>query len=149
MRSIDVRLHSISCEYNGFGGNIPIEGSISGSTYFRDSNNPADLRDTRVIYPFPNGPVKVSEGETVSIRMDRSVSFTLRTPVHDPEAYPDFLKVTVALNHELGTQSWTFRNNDTFPLRREDPLLKTMHFSTPNIRVNLVFAFQMWVEGAV
>jgi uncharacterized protein YndB with AHSA1/START domain len=149
MRSIDVRLHSISCEDNGFGGKIPIEGAIKGSTYFRDPNNPADLRDTRVIYPFPNGPVKVSEGETVSIQMDQSVSFTLRTPVHDPPEYPDFLKVTVALNHELGTQAWTFRNSDNFPLRREDPLLKGMTFSTPNLRVKLVFAFQMWVEAAV
>jgi hypothetical protein len=84
-----------------------------GSTF---QNNPPDgLRDTRVIFPFPAGPISIAEGETKSITME-GVRFSLSTPSIEPvDLNPKVLQVVGELNNGLGGNAFLIRFDDPLP----------------------------------
>lgn len=145
-RAFDVKVHGISCERNGFGGEVLIGGSVIGARYLTNPDSPADVDSSEVIYPFPSGPVAVREGQTVPIHMDDSVSFSVYNSPHDsPPSTPRFLKVTGSLNNGLGSQSLTLSKDNSVSLRGDPPTLKAISFSANNLRVSLIISLNMWV----
>src|SRR5262245_26268915 len=132
-KSISVKLHEIICDFNGFGDPILLSGDTFGSTFWNDPNNPADLKETRKIYPFPGGPVRIAQGETVPIRMVDSVTFTLSTPTIEPPGLsPKFLKISGELNNGLGSQFMTLDYLVQLPVPTspdfKGPLLRMLSF---------------------
>jgi hypothetical protein len=144
-KTINVKLSGISCKSNGFGGSAQISGNVFGETFQDDPNNPGDLRDSRIIYPFPSGPISVAEGQQVNIVMKNSISFTLSTgPVFEPESlHPKFLKITGDLNNGLGSTFLLLFKTDQFPVFPEEPQKRDLVFNSANLDIVLTFDLTM------
>ncbi|WP_226574262.1 hypothetical protein [Acuticoccus sediminis] len=144
---IDVKLNSIHCAFNGFGGSILLNGAIAGTTFMSDPNNPADAKETKKIYPFPSGPISISQDETVEIQMLNSVSFALSTPTTEPGTLnPKYLKLGGELNNGLGSQFFTLDYLVQLPITGSPgatPALKILPYSASNLRIDLIFAITM------
>ena len=68
-KQLGVALQSITCDKNGFGAAIKLNGNFFAETF---QNVPdVDLRAHVDVFPFPNGPISISEGQTVPITTDR------------------------------------------------------------------------------
>lgn len=142
---IHVRLQKISCDSNGFGGKVQLAGDTFGATFQNNPDDPADQRDRKSVFPFPNGPISLSEGESVPITMN-AVAFSLSAPsLEPPELSPKFLKFGGELNNGLGSNFTSIRFDEPLPFvndvggesppPREFPLV----FTTSNISVTLTF----------
>jgi hypothetical protein len=146
-RIISVKLKSIACTENGFGGTVQISGNTFGSTF--QNLDLTGLRDTRTIFPFPAGPVAIEEGETKSITMD-DVRFSLKTTNEPPELSPKVLKVVGDLTNGLGSNSFLVRWDDFSlphaPSPAEDPEHPAefkLDYTTANLAITLTFI--VWV----
>ena len=140
---VEVALESIACTNNGFGGTVQISGNTFGSTF--QNNPPDELRDTRVIFPFPAGPISIAEGETKSITME-GVRFSLSTPSIEPPALnPKVLQVVGELNNGLGSNAFLIRFDDPLPFARStseppaNPRRFTLDYATANLAIRLTF----------
>jgi hypothetical protein len=140
---IDLKLDRIKCEANGFGGAVLLSGDTFGATF---QNNPDDPNDQKVradLFPFPSGPISISEGQTVTISM-RDVRFELSSGnLEPPESNPKFLKFGGELNNGLGSNFQTVRWDDGFPFRNQEPPQRpreyVVSFASQNIKIDLVF----------
>ena len=142
---VEVALESIACTNNGFGGNVQISGNTFGSTF---ANTPEQqLTDTRVIFPFPAGPISIAEGEIKAITM-RGVRFvlTVNNPSHEPVDQGDkFLKVVGELNSGLGSNDFLIWFDDPLPFapspseRPDNPRRYDLKYDTPNLGIRLTF----------
>ena len=138
---VDVTLQQIACIANGFGGAVQISGDLFGETFWNDPNNPNDRKDYKDIFPFPNGPISISQGQAVPITMT-SVRFILSLPGHEPSTLaPKFLKFGGSLNPGLGSQFLTIRFDETFPVSGsgEEPTQRKLDYTSANLRVTLTF----------
>jgi hypothetical protein len=145
VKIVEVELESIACTNNGFGGTVQISGNTFGSTFQTNPDNPAELRDTRAIFPFPAGPISIAEGETKSITME-GVRFSLSTPsIEPPELNPKVLKVVGELNNGLGSNSFLIHFNDPLVFADspseppEDPTRFKLDYATANLGITLTF----------
>src|SRR5262245_60324910 len=139
-----VRLQTISCDSNGFGGLVQLSGNTFGATYQNNPNNLNDQRDLKSIFPFPNGPISLSEGQIHSITMG-PVAFSLGVaPPHEPaDLDPKFLKFGGELNNGLGSNFTTIPSDEPLPFvddslvgeARPFPLV----FAASNLTMTLTF----------
>jgi hypothetical protein len=144
---VDVILQQIACTANGFGGAVQISGDLFGATFQNDPNNPNDLKVQQDIFPFPNGPISISEGQVVPITME-SVRFTLGTGHEPPDLFTKFLKFGGSLNPGLGSQFRAIGFDESLPLSPaaggEDPPAKyDLAYTSPNLRVTLTFGLSV------
>jgi hypothetical protein len=144
---MSVKLKSIACTENGFGGTVQLSGNTFGSTF--QNLDVTGLRDTRPIFPFPAGPITIAEGETKSIIMS-DVRFNLKTTNEPAELNPKVLKVMGELNNGLGSNSFLIRWDD-FHLPHapspaeepKDPAEFKLDYTTANLAITLTFI--VWV----
>jgi hypothetical protein len=134
---IDVRLFQIVCNRNGFGGSVDITGNIFGATF--DDPNVEVVR--KVIFPFPGGPIRISENETVQIRMDESVTFLLSSPFTEPAGEnPKNIRIGGDLNNGLGGNFLIEDFTIQAPLCQSgDNRRFDLEFTSPNLGVTLGF----------
>ncbi len=146
-KGIDVTLQQISCDSNGFGGAVMLSGNIIGIRFQNDPNNPGDEKDRTVIFPFPNGAISISQGQTVPVTM-QPVTFFLSTPSTEPATLnPKFLKFGGELNNGLNSNFITIDNLEPLPSSQNqadgDPPVQPrkfdLHFASPNLKVTLTF----------
>ena len=146
-KCINITLDRITCDFNGFGGSVLLNGDIFGSTFWNDPNNPGDLKETRKIYPFPGGPIRIAQGETVEIKMAESVTLCLSTPTTEPVGLnPKFLKIGGELNNGLASQFFTLDYLVQLPIAGSpgvEPWHKTLQFTAANLKMSLVFGLTM------
>lgn len=83
MLIVDCRAASISLHEQWLRRQCPDFGKTFGSTFQNNPDIPAELRDTRVLFPFPSGPVSIAAGETKSITME-GVRFSPSTRSIEP-----------------------------------------------------------------
>jgi hypothetical protein len=141
MKVVDVSLRAISCDRNDFGGVVQISGDTYSMTFNNNPENLNDVRERQSVYPFPNGPIGLSEGQTHSIKM-RPVSFLLTTSSDPPGLVAKFLKFGGELNLGLGSNFQTIRFDDILPVdtgKGEKPKEFPLTFVAPNITVTLTF----------
>jgi hypothetical protein len=143
---VEVALESIACTNNGFGGNVQISGNTFGSAFQNTLDEQST--DTRVIFPFPAGPISIAEGETKLITMEGvRFSLTLNTPSHEPvHLGAKFLKVVGELNSGLGSNDFVIRFDDPLPFapspseRPDNPRRYDLDYATANLGIRLTFA---------
>ena len=142
---IDVTLQQIACAANGFGDPVQLTGDLFGATFNNDPNNPGDLNTKLEIFPFPNGPITITSGQTVPVTMD-AVTFTLAAPDVGPGTTPKFLKIGGALGLGLGSQFFNIKFDDALPDLRgqgdepgRPPRKFDLNYSAPNLQVTLTF----------
>lgn len=145
VKIVEFALESIACARNGFGGAVQISGDTFGATYVTNPDDPSQIRDRRAIFPFPAGPVTISEGETRPITMD-GVRFSLATPsLGGPPNSAKVLKVTGELNNGLGAASFLVRFDDPLPFAPstseppENPKRFPLIYTTSNLTITLTF----------
>lgn len=139
-----VRLETISCDANGFGGAVQLSGNTFGATFQNNPNNASDQRDSKSIFPFPNGPISLSQGQTHTITME-PVAFLLGVGLpHEPEDLgPKILKFGGELNNGLGSNFTAIPSTEPLPFvddslqgtPRQFPLV----FATSNLSMTLTF----------
>jgi hypothetical protein len=140
-RIIAVALETIACTNNGFGGTVQISGNSVGSTF--KNVNFTELRDTRVIFSFPAGPISITEGETKWITMDH-VRFSLRTQ-HDPQDHTRVFRLVSDLNNGLGSNAFVIGWEDPLPFAPstsvppDDPKRFGLDYTTANLAITLTF----------
>ena len=144
-KEIEVTLQQISCTANKFGGSVQLSGDVFGATF---QNNPDDPNDKQVqidIFPFPAGPISISEGQAVPITMI-APRFNLSAPsVEDPNLFPKFLKFGGTLNLGLGSNFIAIRFDEGLPSvvsppeHQVPPRQFDLTFSNPNLTVTLTF----------
>jgi len=134
---IDVRLFQIVCDRNGFGGSIELTGNIFGVTF----DDPAVEKVRKDIYPFPGGPIRIAQGETVPIQMDDSITFLLSSPSTEPaSANPKFINIGGDLSNGLGSKFLTQDFTIQVPSCSEGPGRRfDLQFDSPNLRITLGF----------
>lgn len=140
-RVIDVKLVKISCQKNGFGGSVQVRGDVFGQTFNQDPTdasihqNPLSTRD---IFPFPSGPISVSEGEEVQVRMDNSVPFALSTaPDLEPDGLnPPFLLISARLDG-IGSNVLLIRQHTILSVDVDVPF--DVKVGSDNVQVTLGF----------
>ena len=144
-RILEFALESIACTNNGFGDTVQISGNTFGSTFQNNPDVPAELRDTRAIFPFPAGPISIAEGETKSIAMD-GVRFSLSSPsTEPPNLSPKVLKVVGELNNGLGSNAFVVRFDDPLPFAPstsvppDNPKRFRLDYETDNLAITLTF----------
>lgn len=142
---VEVALESIACTNNGFGGTVQISGKTFGSRFRNSPDVPADFIDKEDIFPFPAGPISISEGETKWITMD-GVRFSLSVPEIEPAThFPRVLKVEGELNNGLGSKAFLIRFNDQLPFAPSpsepcaDPMRFKLDYATANLSITLTF----------
>jgi hypothetical protein len=143
VRVVGIALETISCDSNGFGGVVQISGDTFAATFNDNPENVNDQRERKSVFPFPNGPIGLSEGHTHSVKMGR-VLFTLKTEGGSgpPDLAPKFLKFGGALNNGLGSNFHTIRFDETLPVdtgQGEKPKSFPLVFATSNLTVKLTF----------
>jgi hypothetical protein len=138
-KQIEVTLDKITCDKNGFGGSIQLAGNIFGATFYKDPNV---THVVKVIYPFPSGPISVSQGETVKIQMD-SVNFFLSSGNQEPPgSNPNFMKIGGELSNGLGSNFFTIDSTIQLPQDNDpgaSPQEFDLTFSSDNLRITLGF----------
>ncbi|MFF0613190.1 hypothetical protein ACFYUD_31435 [Nocardia tengchongensis] len=143
---IDLKLQQITCTANGFGGAVQLSGDVFGATFQNDPNDPNDLKVKEDIFPFPNGPISISEGQVVPITM-KSVRWALSNPNHEPpNLAPKFLKVGGQLNPGLDSAffviKWDvelppfFQTGDVPP---PPPRKFNLDYTSENLGITLTF----------
>ncbi len=142
---VDVTLQQIACTANGFGDPVQLTGDLFGATFNNDPTNPGDLSARLEIYPFPSGPIAITNGQVVPITMD-AITFTLAAPDVGPDQTPKFLKVGGTLGLGLGSQFFTLRFDDPLPdLRPEGdvppqpPRKFDLDYRNANLQITLTF----------
>jgi hypothetical protein len=139
IKQIEVALAKITCKTNGFGGSIQVAGNIFGATYYNDPNV---THVVRVIYPFPSGPISVSEGETQKIKMN-SVNFFLSSGnLEPPGANPNFMKIGGELTNGLGSNFFTIDSTIQLPQDNVPPVSPQefdLTFASDNLTIILGF----------
>jgi hypothetical protein len=142
---IEVALDQISCLRNGFGGEVLVSGNIFGAEFQDDPDDPDDQRTVKSIFPFPAGPIAISEGETTSITMS-GVRFSLSAPsIEPPTLGPKFLKIGGDLSSGLGSNFFTIRFDHPLPFADTPstppavPARFDLGFSQPNLEIVLGF----------
>jgi hypothetical protein len=82
-KMIEVRLHSLTCE---FASNGDEEVEVNGLFQVLAFDKPSSVTSTDTIYDFPNGPVRMREGDSLDI--DKDIRILMATPsVGDPPGY--------------------------------------------------------------
>jgi hypothetical protein len=97
---VRVKLESIDYHprRDGYTGPIQVAGNIFGAIFQNDPNNPHDETERKIIYPFPDGPITVSQG--VSLIDSRDAFFPLNDPnAESDRAFPKFLKIGGVLDN--------------------------------------------------
>jgi|SRR5215813_15094384 len=146
-KCIDVTLAKIVCDRNGFGGSIQLTGNIFGATFQNNPDSTNDQTSRKEIFPFPNGPIQISKGQTVEIEMENSVTFCLSTPTTEPAGLnPRFLKIGGDINNDLGSSFFVIDNLIQLPISGDlenPPREKDLVFSSPNLQITLRFGLSM------
>jgi hypothetical protein len=146
-KGIDVTLQQIFCDTNGFGGSVMLTGNIFGARFQNDPNNPNDERDRTEIFPFPAGPISISQGQAVAVTM-QPATFFLSTPSTEPATLnPKFLRFGGELNNGLGSNFIAIDNLEPLPFTGNqapgDPPVQPrqfdLRFSSPNLSITLTF----------
>jgi hypothetical protein len=149
-RDIDVRLQQITCLANGFGGTVQVSGDLFGETFQNDPNNPGDARERLDIFPFPNGPIGIAQGQTVPITMNGVIFNLFAEGQEAPEDNAHFLKIGGALNLGLGSQFFVIRHNESLPRPiigdpPPPPALFDLDYGSSNLKIRLTF--NVFVSG--
>lgn len=129
IRCVAVKLVSIVCESNGFGGSASLHGRIFGATFEKQTGLQVSTND---IFPFPSGPLTISEGQTLPIRMDESVKFC------GPGT--QFLRLGGELNLNLGSKFVDVDLLDVSPVGA--PQMRPVELKTANFAVVLRFSLE-------
>ncbi len=145
-RIIDVKLQQITCSANGFGGVVEVSGDVFGETFQSNPNDPANSTGKLDIFPFPNGPVGLTKGQTVQVTME-SVRFDLFAEGQEPPAAnPHFLTIGGTLNPGLGSRFFTIPFDEPLPFLPQPgdtenvpPRQFNLEYSSPNATVTLTF----------
>lgn len=143
---IDVALLDISRSDSG-AGDLSITGRISGATFQNDPNNPADEKSRHDIFTFPDGPVTISPGESITITETdergfpkATTSFALSTPSTEPtDLNPKFLTISGDLGPNLGGQSFTLKFDDGIIDVPQVPRSRKLLYKLGNVQVTLNF----------
>jgi hypothetical protein len=142
---IDVTLQQIACTANGFGGAVQLNGDLFGITFNNELDNPGDVDDRRDIFPFPNGPISISQGQVVPVTMG-AVTFSMAAPSAGPSITPKFLKIGGELNGGLGSRFFVIGFQDPLPFitqtgseRPPAPRQFSLDYSSANLKVTLTF----------
>jgi hypothetical protein len=139
-----VKLLTISCDANGFGGAVQLSGNTFASTFHNNPNNASEESDIRSIFPFPNGPIALSQGQSHSVTME-PVAFALGIgPPHEPAGLaPKFLKFGGALNNGLGSNATVIPSSEPLPFVDDSlqgaPRPFPLVYETANLKVTLTF----------
>jgi hypothetical protein len=143
-KEIDVTLTQIFCNSNGFGGSIEVSGNIFGATFQNNPNDPKDQRASRAIFAFPDGPIRISEGQSVAIAAP-AATFTLAAPDRDgPDSGPRFLRLGGDLTGIAGN-FLTLRFDEALPFKAQPgepqvaPRKFELVFAGPNVTITLTF----------
>jgi hypothetical protein len=114
-KTIDIWLTKISCPKNGFGGSVKVSGKILAKTFGKNPDDSNDLVGTKIIFPFPSGPIDVAQGEIKKVTME-SIRVVLSTPGHEPAGLlPLFLKLGGDLDNNLGSSYVTIGPDENLP----------------------------------
>jgi hypothetical protein len=142
---VDVTLQQIACTANDFGDPVQLTGDLFGATFNNDPNNPGDLNARKEIFPFPSGPITITNGQVVPITMN-AITFTLAAPDVGPDQTPKFLKVGGALGLGLGSQFFTIKFDDALPdlrgegdLPPQPPRKFNLAYADANLQITLTF----------
>jgi hypothetical protein len=142
VKIVGVALQTISCDLNRFGSVVLISGDTFAATFNNNPENMNDQRERQSVFPFPNGPIGLSEGQTHSVKMG-PVLFT----VHEagsgpPDLAPKFVKFGGELNNGLGSNVHTIRFDEALPFdtgQGVKPKPFPLVFATTNLMVTLTF----------
>jgi hypothetical protein len=132
-KMIEVKLHGLTCEFAGDDG-IEIAGAFTVFTF----DTPAEIRETKVIFDFPEGPIRLRKGESASINRDARV--TVSTPEHDPPGFGAFNMTFGGLLDGLEGQSQTL---DSTELTNTEPRMWHFYFGRTEriVRADLSVVF--------
>jgi hypothetical protein len=142
-RQIDVTLQKITCNRNGFGGAVQVSGDVFGETFQNAPNDPAQSTGAQDIFPFPNGPISLTAGETHAVMMDIARFFLFAQGQEAPENFPHFLTIGGALNPGLGSQSFMITFDQPLPFippeGDQPPEQFDLVYESPNVNNTLTF----------
>jgi hypothetical protein len=149
---IDVTLQQIACTANGFGGAVQLSGDLFGITFNNELDNPNDVDQRHDIFPFPNGPISISQGQVVPITM-RAVTFSMAAPSAGPSTTPKFLKIGGELNDGLGSQFFVIGFQDPLPFITQTgfdppPPPRKFNLDYRNANLAITLTFGAGVTGA-
>ena len=141
-KQIDVTLQKITCNRNGFGGAVQVSGDVFGETFQNAPNDPDQSMGVLDIFPFPNGPISLTAGETHTVKMD-IVRFNLLGGQDAPDDNPRFLTIGGSLNPGLGSQFFTISFDQPLnfipPAGELPPEQFDVVYESPNVTITLTF----------
>jgi hypothetical protein len=119
-KMIEVKLHRLTCEFAEVDGEtLVVAGNFTVFTF----DNPAVISETKVIFDFPDGPIRLRKGENVTI--NRNARVTVSTPTHDPPGFGAFNMTFGGSLDALGSEVQTLNSNQLiFP----DPQMWRLYF---------------------
>jgi hypothetical protein len=135
-KTVDVMFFGITCDSNSFGGSVLLSGEVFAETFLKSFSDPPDSKES--IFPFPAGPISISEGETVQIHLEHSTRFTVAT-TQDPPQISKLGRWGGTLNLGLGSSFATIAPGQTFAFP-PDRSLVPVKFENANLAVTLHFS---------
>ena len=119
-KMIEVKLHRLTCEFAEVAGeSLVVSGAFTVFTF----DDPSVISETKVIFDFPDGPVRLRKAESVAINRDARV--TVSTPSSDPASFGAFNMTFGGSLDGLGTQLQTLDSNQ---LILPDPQMWRFYF---------------------
>jgi len=81
-KMVEIKLHGLTCEFAGDDGeDLEVAGDLTVTTF----DDPSVVKETKVVFDFPDGPVHLRKGERVAI--GRDIRALMATPTEDPPGH--------------------------------------------------------------
>jgi hypothetical protein len=119
-KMIEVKLHRLNCEFAEVEGeSLVVAGNFTVFTF----DDPSVISESKVIFDFPDGPIRLRKGESVAI--NRAARVTVSTPTSDPPGFGAFNMTFGGSLDGLGSQLQTL---DSFQLVHPEPQMWRLYF---------------------